>query len=383
MENMQFNDYLENYIESLKNKNDKLKARFFLNCLRYDFGEAALINPDIFGIIDKDYLLKSLDDYLSNSPSKQAAGDYRRTILALCETVCNNYKLINDFLLSVPEKNDFENNARDMIALLRPPERRECMSHDDYEKLIEEIRAFYNTKNLEEEIEKSISIENYKPNHYGRLVSALALELVQKYGLSNETIPSLNISDLCLQDRILQVESFRLPIDDGLAQNFALYLKSRQLIIENTSAQTQRLFIKKNGTHYLDTNGYPDASQLFLLMKYALDHTTTAKLRYKTITELVLKGANINLLSQLTKVKVKRIAELCVGSPSELETIFKANDTRPLRPRVRVKGQMQCPFCGNSNDACSENWILIQVSGDEKKYLACRECRGLDGKYRY
>lgn len=386
MEKENFSKYLENYIENLRNINDKPKARFFLDGIKNTLGETALAYPDTFGIIDKDYLLNSLEDYFSNSPppSKQAAGDYRRTILGLCETVCNDYGIQNNFLLSVPEKNDFDNKSRDMIALLREPESRECMSLDEFEVLYESIRDFFNTNNLDDEIEKSIIIENNRTNHYGRLVSAIAVELVNKYGLSNDTIPNLKISDLHLQDQILEANSFKLTIDETLARHFVLYLRYRQLVLEEAAIQTNFLFIKKNGSPYLNINNRPESGQLFLLMKSAIGHTTTSKLRYKTIIELVSKGANIYLLSQLTNVTTGRITELCAGNPSEFENIFKGNHRyNSIRPKPRIKGQMQCPFCGNSKDACSENWILIQVSGNDKKYLACRECRGLDGKYRY
>ncbi len=48
-----------------------------------------------------------------------------------------------------------------------------------------------------------------------------------------------------------------------------------------------------------------------------------------------------------------------------------------------VKGLIRCPFCGGEKDASARNWLLIQVDGTSEKYIACKECEGLDGKYRY
>lgn len=119
-------------------------------------------------------------------------------------------------------------------------------------------------------------------------------------------------------------------------------------------------------------------------MQETLEHREVTGLRYRTIIELVSKGANIHLLFQLTGVKPDKIAELCIEDKTSLENIFRGiSNSYTLKQRKSKKGQLQCPYCGNYKDASSENWILIQVIGDDKKYLACRECRGIDGKYRY
>ena len=47
------------------------------------------------------------------------------------------------------------------------------------------------------------------------------------------------------------------------------------------------------------------------------------------------------------------------------------------------RGFMQCPFCGRLAEASSDNWCLVQRIGDEKKYLACKECEGFDGEINY
>lgn len=46
-------------------------------------------------------------------------------------------------------------------------------------------------------------------------------------------------------------------------------------------------------------------------------------------------------------------------------------------------GMMKCVFCGKSKEAIASNWVLIQKGDSVEKYLACRECGGKDGKYRY
>jgi len=49
----------------------------------------------------------------------------------------------------------------------------------------------------------------------------------------------------------------------------------------------------------------------------------------------------------------------------------------------KPKGLIRCPFCGREKEALAKNWLLIQTVDDSEKILACRECEGEDGKYRY
>ena len=390
----EFSSFISNYIENLKNVNDKAKANYFMDYLRAylkaNMGEETLENPDVFSVLDKDFLLDSIESYINEKqPVKGVAKDYKRTITDLCKEVCKKNEIKNDFLESASEQDDFNGITKEWFAHLKKSESRECMSSEEVEILDEAIRAFFDTENLESKINYSIEKINSRPNHYGWLVSAIALKLIQKFGLDNGTIANLKITDLNMEDRILGANGFKLPISEGLYSNFELYLKSRILVIKTQNTETDTLFVKRTGKPYCDINGNPDSGQLFLLMDSTLNHTSTTGLRYRTIIELVSKGANINLLFQLTGVTKEKIVEICIEDKadedeSSLENIFRGvKNPYILEKKKPRKGQLQCPYCGSYNDASSENWILIQVAGEEKKYLACRECRGLDGKVRY
>lgn len=385
----QGNFNINEYVENLKNINNKSKARFFLEYLKATKGNDILDIPDVFGILDKDFLLGSLEFYIyETSPARNSAADYRRTVMGLCKDVCNDYGIKNDFLENANEQEVFAKTAKEWIDRLRESESRECMLFDDFELLDDVIRDFFNTDNLEEQIIKSIERENHKPNYYARLVSAVALKLVQKYGLANKTVANLKVADVDLDDRIIEVNGFKLFIDEELASYFELYLKSRNFVISNNAnnnCQTDFLFIKKNGASHLDKNGSSDNSSLFLLMNNALGSIETSGLRLRTIKELVSKGANIKLLHQLTDITTATIAEKCLDDDkTSLENLFSGvYDSNIGARRLHPKGQIRCPYCGDYKDACSENWVLIRVVGEEIKHLACRECNGRDGKYKY
>lgn len=382
---IEFSSFISNYIENLKKFNDKPKANFFLDYLRSTYGRKSLETSDAFGAIDKDILLDSIEAYINEKwPAKGVAEDYRRTIIELCEAVCKEYEIGNAFLESASEQEEFYETTREWFEHLKQSESRECMSSEEVEKLDEAIRLFFNTANLEEHIRKSIENKRIQNDYYRQLVSAISVKLVQKYGLANASIPDLKITDLNFEERILVVNGFKLHLGDELISYFELYLKSRALVVKNTDSKTDKLLITKDGKPYLNKNGYSQNDKLFALMQDTLGHKEATGLQYRTIIELVSRGANINLLSQLTGVKKETIADICVEDKATLENIFAdVHNPHIFGQRKAKKGQLQCPYCGSYSDASSENWILIQVAGEEKKYLACRECRGLDGKVRY
>lgn len=380
-----FGDFLSNYTENLKKIMDKPKANFFLEYLKSTYGRKSLETPAAFGAIDKDVLLNSIEVYINEKwPVKGVAEDYRRTIIELCETVCKEYEIENAFLESVSEQKDFYEITKDWFDHLKQSESRGCISSEDVEKLDEAIRLFFNTENLENQIRKSIENKKTQNNYYRQLVSTISVKLVQKYALANATIPNLKLTDLSMEEKTLIVNGFKLHLDDELIQCLELYLKSREWVVKATDSKTDKLFITKDGAPYLNKNGYSQNDKLFALMQDTLGHKEATGLQYRTIIELVSRGANINLLSQLTGVNKETIADICVEEKATLENIFtNVHSSHLWGRRIARKGQLQCPYCGSYNEASSENWILIQVPGNEKKYLACRECRGLDGKVRY
>lgn len=380
---------LKEYIRDSKQIDNYLKPklRYFLMYLQETLGDDILFDADMFSLVDGSYLINSLEYYIDRtSPSKQTAHDYRRAVVKLLELICADYDLENELLTIVSKQNDFIAVANTMIQKLRGQENRKCISDAEFEAIDEKINDFFTADNLEELIIKSIENEHMKPNYYGQLVSAIALKLVWKYALGNTVIAGLTIQNLNMEHRILNVKGIKLHLDEELISYFELYLKCRSLVTSRTIESTI-LFVKKNGTPYI-TNNQPDNNGLFLLMQSAVNHKKVGGFRDRTIIDLVLKGANINLLSQLSETKEDTIKRICQGYEDELkqgfENIFCGGYTSIANGlKKSQKGLMQCPFCGEFMDACSTNWILIQIQGEEKKYLACRGCRGQDGKYKY
>ncbi len=380
------NEYIENPEKIDKYLKPKLK--YFLSYLKAEFGDEALRSPDIFCILDKEYLLEALEFFIDKtSPSRQTAHDYLRAVTRLIKIVCEEYDDMNVLFTNVVMQTEFNEEAKERILNLRDKMNRECMSDEEFELIDERISEFFCTENLIEQVTQSLVNDSKKPNFYSQLVSAIALRLVQQYGLGNNTIANLKISDLIIESRELEVNGIKLQLNDEIISAFELYKKARNMVVQSHSSQTDLLFIKKDGNPYLDVSNQADNNGLFFLMESAVGHKKVASFRYRTIIDLVLKGANIGLLSDLTSVTKNTIAKICRDNDSELkanfESIFRNVNTYKKRDKKQKKGLLQCPYCGTFKDACAENWILIQVEGEDKKHLSCKECGGCDGKYKY
>lgn len=74
-----------------------------------------------------------------------------------------------------------------------------------------------------------------------------------------------------------------------------------------------------------------------------------------------------------------------------LPDVYKGIGDKIIEAKVKIdnscegrkKGLIRCPFCGREKEALAENWMLIQIVGESEKYVACKECEGEDGKYKY
>lgn len=390
MRECSFIEYIESYIANVGKVNDRAKVRFFIdylrNYLREKRKDGTLSNPEVFGFLDKEFFLSSIESYIDErNPARNVAESYKRAIKELCEKVCNDYAIRNMFLESYPEQNEFDRVTSLTFDGLKQSESRDCMSTDEYEMLDMKYKSFIKMDGLDAKIKESIGkARGY--NYYGRLVSAITFSLVDKFGLDNKTIANLRTTDLSISNKKLNIKEFRLDVDDELIAIFELYLKYRDLVTEKCVDDSNILFLTRTGKPYINKNGQADNGPLFTLVDTDKPFDVSG-LQNRAIVRMVSKGANINLLYELTGTTEQTIAKLCDYGPDErakFEKLFsRTREAYYQEHRIRSKGYIQCPFCGNYKDASSENWILIQIEGQKKKHIACRECKGLDGEYKY
>lgn len=93
------------------------------------------------------------------------------------------------------------------------------------------------------------------------------------------------------------------------------------------------------------------------------------------VSSEIIKNRDKNFLIGLLPEVYRSIGKM-LAKPSDINNGVKDFFITP-------KGMIQCPFCGNFKDASEKHWLLIEKEGVMEKRLACKECEGLDGEYRY
>lgn len=347
-------------------------------------------------MLNEDDFIKAIEDYIEKaSPARQTAQDYIRDVKSFFSMLYEEYGIRNAVFYDNEILAKFEKMTKPVIEKLREQENRECISDNDYEKLESDITEFLSKENLEElilqDIEENYSKENKKSRYYSRFVSILPLKLAMKYALSNTTMTKIQLSDLDMEKKILLVNGFELELSEELINLFSVYLSMRARIIDLNHVKTDYLFLKLDGSSFMTRSqknaGQPNSTAFFFLMKESIGTNACKKLSYKRIVELVQKGVNINVLSDLVEVTVPTIKKICNLDTSieKKELIDKISDKsfESERKPIIPKGMMKCVYCGNVTDSAADNWVLIQRTDAAEKHLACRKCRGKDGKFRY
>ena len=369
------------------------KLRYFLEYLETNFSEEIQMDDKFLELLNEDDFLNAFRDYIDKaSPAKQTAQTYIRNVRNFFEMLHDEYGIRNPIFYDNEINTKFEKMKAAVISELREQENKECISDEEFEKLNVEMEKFLRTPNLEEkmirEIENHYSDVSQQNRFYSRFVSIVPTQLAIKYGLSNITLVNLKENDLDLQNGILCVNEFQLPLTPHLRDLLELYHRMRTMIVELAKSNVKELFVKLSGVSFIpEKNNIPDYASLFFFMQESINTSACKRLSYKRIVELVDKGADIKALSELVGVTPKTIRSICAGDEEQARTtlvnIITEQSNEDTKKENVPKGNMRCVYCGKIYTADSANWLLIQTDDSDCKYLACRECRGKDGKYRY
>lgn len=369
------------------------KLRYFLEYLETNFLEEIQMDDKFLELLNEDDFLNAFRDYIDKaSPARQTAQTYIRNVRNFFEMLHDEYGIRNPVFYDNEINIKFEKMKASIILELREQENKECISDEEFEKLHVEMDKFLCTPDLEEkmirEIENHYSGVSQQNKFYSRFVSIVPIQLAMKFGLSNITLVNLKESDLDLPNGLLYVKGFQLPLTKALTDIMTIYCRMRTMIIEYSQSDIEDLFIKLDGKSFVsEKNNIPVYATFFFFMKECINTYACKRLSYKRIVELVDKGADIKTLSELVDVKPDTIRSICdvdsEGAKSTLINIIMEQYSEGAKKEPVSKGNMKCVYCGKVHTADSANWLLIQTDDSDCKYLACRECRGKDGKYRY
>lgn len=369
------------------------KLRYFLEYLETNFSEEIQEDDKFLELLNEDEFINAFKDYIDKaSPARQTAQTYIRNVRNFFEMLHDEYGIRNPVFYDNEINTKFEKKKAVVISELREQENKECISYEEFEKLNVEMKKFLRTPDLEEkmirEIENHYSGVSQQNKFYSRFVSIVPIQLAMKFGLSNITLVNMKESDLDLPNELLYVKGFQLPLSKSLTDIMTIYCRMRAMIIECSQNDIKDLFIKLDGKSFIsEKNNVPDYASLFFFMQEIINTSACKRLSYKRIVELVDKGADIKALSELVGVTTKTIRSICAIDEEQarttLENIIIERPNEDIKKENASKGNMKCVYCGKIHTADSKNWLLIQTADSDCKYLACRECRGKDGKYRY
>lgn len=385
-------------LKEFKKVNTNTKVRVFIEFLYERFAvspDSEEFDNDYFSLFNDDDLIESLEYYIKkNSVTAQGtASNYITYITNFFKKLSDEYDIKNEFFVNIDQNNQLIAKSKEIISKLKKTESKDIATDEQYEDLISGIDDFLNNLNINDLYDEILNCKNRGNNYtkqYHRFMSIIPVKLVMKFALGNLKIISLEYSDLDMENNILRVNGFHLPLDEELIQLLKKYLRIREYILNLYSKQESKLFIKQNGEPYIkstsDRENVPSYGSFFKIMKDIIKTESAEIFAARRILEMLDRGIDISTISRISEKSLNKCIELQKSNNKEEDVINKLNlffneNTNIDKKIVRKKkGYIKCPFCSEDVNAISDEWILVQYANSDKKYLACRKCRGENEK---
>ena len=225
---------------------------------------------------------------------------------------------------------------------------------------------------------------------YYKFISILSTKLIMKYALGNKMVVLLELKDFDLKLNCLYIKNFVLQLDDEIINIIQEYLKIREYILNIYDKQESKMFIKHNGEIFIkDINNpksTPEYGAFFRIMNEIINTCSAELLSTRRILEMIDYGIDISTIAKINDCSTNKIISLQSKSHEEddinqkLSAFYKSGIKNDEKIFINKKGFLKCPFCNKEVKAISDEWVLVQFNKDEEKHLACRKCRGENGK---
>lgn len=390
---------LKEYKKDPKNTKEKVFIEFLYERFGDLSNDSEVFDNEYFTLFDEGHLIESLKHYISKNhvTSQVTAENYITFITQFFNMLSDKYDIKNEIFVNKELYKSFISKSKEIISKLKESESKDIASDVQYEELNSGIENFLNKLSIDEiydEInkfkDKSYADKKIYFKVYNRFVSIISTKLVMKFALANKTLTSLELNNLDMENEVLNVNGFKLPLDKELIELFKKYLEIRKYVLNLQSKQQSTLFIKPDGEPYITVSQKeekPDCTRFFKIMNDCIKTVAADLFASRRILEMLDKGIDIPTVAKLSGRGKDKCAELQESYLSDagdrLQQFFKEEDTNILKKiTIRQKGYLKCPFCGKEVEAISEEWILVQFKNSGTKHLACRECKGKNGKYR-
>ncbi|EPR12044.1 hypothetical protein [Ruminiclostridium papyrosolvens] len=390
---------LKEYRKNPQNAKEKVFFEFLFERfggLAYDDEE---FDSELFTIFDEEHLIESFEYYIAKNhiTSQQTAENYITNITTFFDMLSNDYNIKNEIFVNKELYKSFLLKTKYIISKLNETKSKDVATSEQYEVLNYYIDNFLKTLSIEDiydEInkfyDKKYSKKKVYIKSYNRFVSSIATKLVMKYALANRNIAYLELKDLDLNYKILHVNGFELPLDDQLTNLLQEYIKIREQVLNIHSKQKSTLFIKADGEQYTfisRNEEHVDCTRLFKIMKDCTGGVASDLYASKRILEMLDKRIDMSIVSNLSGRTTDKCQELFVsnlsgGADRLIQFLKQEDEIIPKKVAEKQSDYIRCPFCGREKNAISEEWILVQFEKDGKKYIACKGCKGNNGKFR-
>lgn len=172
------------------------------------------------------------------------------------------------------------------------------IDYDEAKMILEECDK--NIENLD--VEK---ILNAQHGVYSNYISSLIVKLVLAYGLKNDTIRKMEITDYDENLNCIIINGYKVHLPDGLAMQMKKYKEIRKRFLEKYGIKSKRLFFDNN-----DVDKKLDNTKMFTVLKKVIGNVQAEEVAKYAIVQLLQNGVPDYIISDFTGYK-KDIMEYC------------------------------------------------------------------------
>lgn len=371
------------------NANAKLLSFFEYLYIKLGLKEDEKFLKEYFEIVNENDLIESLNYYIvKNHVTAQITADnYISSITTFYEELYEKYGVTNEIFLNLEMKKRLLKRTKGITTSLRKTESKDVASDEQYETLrigLKDTMSHFEYEDIRQELTdyNNKSIKNTE--QYYSLLSVITVNIVLEYAIKQISIARLLLSALNLREKYIKINDYKLPLNNDMIRLFNLYLPIRSFILQTFSENSEWLFVTAEGQSCLrPTKGGKGQINYDTFFKIVGDYTEGKKsltpFANKRIIEMIRAGVDISTISELTEKPANTIAKLDDVSREQRqkeEALLKFLKEDKNNFKIRRKGYIDCPYCGNFYEAVSENWLLVQFVKNGKLYLACKECQG-------
>lgn len=172
------------------------------------------------------------------------------------------------------------------------------ISYDEAKMILQEC-----DKNIENvDIEKLLDM---KHGVYSNYISSLIVKFVLAYGLKNDTIRKMKITDYDENLNSIRVNGYKVHLPDGLAMQMKKYKEIRQRFLEKYDIKSVQLFFDNS-----DEDKKLDNTKMYIVLKKVIGNVQAEEIAKFAIVQLLQNGVPAYIISDFTGYK-KDIMEYC------------------------------------------------------------------------